>query len=186
VIRRSVRAPGVSGNDLREVDKVVVDESLADVVVRLSSILDRQSDVGVEQVSCTSAEVLALGTGICFPKPHLVASMMRCVGIPCGFCYQVFKHSPEATSQNLTLHGLNAIYPNTTSAWHRIDPRGNRTEINMAFSTDADALAFPEMRFLNDCIYAEPLDIVVNGLRNAESITDLWANLLSASIRENR
>mgnify|MGYP003636120709 CR=1 FL=1 len=141
--------------------------------------IPHSKDIGAEQVTCTSSEVLAAGTGICFAKSHLVASMMRHVGIPCGFCYQVFENSLASDSESLALHGLNAIYLTTTSSWHRIDPRGNRADIAASFSTDAEVLAFPEMRFLDDCIYASPLDVVVSGLRHAESITTLWPNLPS-------
>ena len=53
--------------------------------------IPHSKDQGVEQVTCSSVEAFSQGTGICFPKSHLVASMMRCIGIPCGFCYQVFE-----------------------------------------------------------------------------------------------
>ena len=46
-------------------------------------------DVGGEEVTCSSIEVFEAGTGICYAKSHLLAAMMRYVGIPCGFCYQV-------------------------------------------------------------------------------------------------
>jgi transglutaminase-like putative cysteine protease len=134
-------------------------------------------DIGEEVVTCSAIEAFAEGTGICFPKSHLVAAMMRSEGLPCGFCYQVFENPLTADSDSLALHGLNAVYLESTERWHRIDPRGNRGEIRGGFSIEHEILAFPEMRFLDDAIYASPLKAVVDGLQRATSITALWPNL---------
>lgn len=138
-------------------------------------------DIEQEVVTCTSTEVLEEGTGICFAKSHLLAAMMRHAGIPCGFCYQVFENPLDLTPDSLALHGLNAIWLSETGRWHRMDPRGNRDDIHAEFSLLEELLAFPEMRFLDDCIYAAPLDQVVAGLRGADSITTLWPKLPSVA-----
>ncbi len=143
--------------------------------------IPHSKDIGREQVTCNSTEVMKYRTGICYAKSHLLASMMRHVGIPCGFCYQVFENSLASSSSNLALHGLNAIYLKASSSWQRIDSRGNRPDICVAFSAGAESLAFPDMRFLDNCVYANPLDVVVDGLRAAESITSLWPHLPSIS-----
>ena len=39
-------------------------------------------------ITCTSSEVLRAGHGICFAKSHLLAALLRCKGVPTGFCYQ--------------------------------------------------------------------------------------------------
>ena len=51
---------------------------------------DMQTDI----VTCTASEVLAQRTGLCYAKSHLLAAMLRCTGIPAGFCYQVFRRDP--------------------------------------------------------------------------------------------
>lgn len=148
--------------------------------------IPHSKDIGEETVTCSATEALAAGTGICFPKSHLVASMMRLKGIPCGFCYQVFENPSAETANTMALHGLNAVYMESTSRWHRIDPRGNRADIHGEFSIKDEALAFPEMRFLDDCIYAEPLRKVVEGLRKATSISNLWPQLPSIGTEAHR
>ena len=139
-------------------------------------------DIDGEVVTCTSIDVLDKGTGICFAKSHLVASMMRMINIPCGFCYQLFKNDLDMNSDSLALHGLNAVFLESTGKWHRVDPRGNRNDVRAEFSTDGEILAFPELKFLNDCIYAQPLEKVVRGLQDAPSISSLWPNLPSIPI----
>jgi len=134
-------------------------------------------DLGAEVVTCSSIDTFSEGTGICFAKSHLVASMMRSEGIPCGFCYQVFDNPVATDSDSLALHGLNAIYLESTSRWHRLDPRGNRVDVNAEFSVDREILAFPDMLFMDDCIYAAPLKKVVQGLQTASNITGLWTDL---------
>lgn len=141
--------------------------------------IPHSKDIGEERVTCTSIEVFAAGTGICFPKSHLLASMMRHVGIPCGFCYQVFENPLSQVKESLALHGLNAIKIQETGAWHRIDPRGNRDDIHAVFSLEEERLAFPEMEFLDSCVYSSPIDAVVAGLRGARSIEQLWPVLPS-------
>lgn len=134
-------------------------------------------DIGQEIVTCSAIETFSEGTGICFPKAHLLASMMRVEGIPCGFCYQVFENKLANEPHSMALHGLNAIYLESTSKWHRIDPRGNRDDIRGEFSIADEILAFPDMQFMDDGIYAKPLTTVVEGLQSASSITSLWPNL---------
>ena len=45
-------------------------------------------DTGHEVVSITADDALRNGEGICFAKAHLLAALLRGMGIPCGFCYQ--------------------------------------------------------------------------------------------------
>lgn len=138
-------------------------------------------DIQKEIVTCSSIDVFSAGTGICFAKSHLLASMMRITKIPCGFCYQIFENDSSTETDTLALHGLNAIYLTSTGKWHRIDPRGNRDEINGQFSIREEILAFPEMIFLDNNIYAEPLPDVVQTLHASNSIKELWPVLPSVS-----
>lgn len=151
--------------------------------------IQHSKDIGNENVTCTAIKVFAAGTGICFPKSHLLASMMRHLGIPCGFCYQVFENPLNKATDSLTLHGLSAIWMGETASWHRMDPRGDRDDIHSVFSLEEDAeesLAFPDMEFLDDRIYATPLHMVVTGLRAARTIEELWPVLPSINIDPDR
>lgn len=131
-------------------------------------------DIQGEVVTCQAKEVFKEGTGICFAKAHLLAAMLRHQGIPCGFCYQVFENDVQEETGLLALHGLNAIFLETTGKWHFVDPRGNQEGIHAEFSLGEPSLAFPELAFLDNRIYAEPLDIVVQGLETADSISTFW------------
>ena len=143
--------------------------------------ISHSKDFDIEKVTCTSTEVMKFNTGICYAKSHLLAAMMRYAKIPCGFCYQVFENPLANKNQRLALHGLNAIYLEEVSSWRRIDPRGNRSDICTTFSIGDESLAFPDMNFLDDCVYASPLAVVIDGLRTAESVTSLWPHLPSIS-----
>jgi transglutaminase-like putative cysteine protease len=141
--------------------------------------IPHSKDISAEVVTCSAIDTYRERTGICFAKSHLLAAMMRYANIPCGFCYQVFDDIPDYDTDTLVLHGLNAILLKETRTWHRIDPRGNREGIDSQFSVDRELLAFPECAFLDDNVYAAPLTAVVNGLRNAKSLTSLWSKLPS-------
>lgn len=143
--------------------------------------IPHSKDVSREVVTCSSTETLESGTGICFAKSHLLVSMMRCEGVPCGFCYQIFDNPLTHIPESMALHGLNAIYFKETGKWHRIDPRGNRCDIKAEFTLEKEQLAFPSMEFLDSCIYARPLNTVVTTLQNAQSITELWPVLPSVN-----
>ena len=136
-------------------------------------------DIAGDVVTCSAVDVLEMGTGICFAKSHLVAAMMRLEKIPCGFCYQLFENDIANDPNSMALHGLNAVYLESTSEWHRIDPRGNQDAIRGEFSTGDEILAFPDMPFMDDCIYAKPLDIIITGLQDASTIQSLWPKLPS-------
>lgn len=136
-------------------------------------------DLGADVVTCTSIEVFREGTGICFPKTHLLASMLRYIGVPCGFCYQIFEDPSDPDQGSLTLHGLNGIWLKTTGRWHRVDPRGNSGNICAEFSLDEERIAFPDMKFMDSSVYAVPLKQVVDGLKEADNMESLWSKLPS-------
>ena len=135
------------------------------------------NDAGREEVTCTASEVLSVGTGICYAKAHLLAAFLRAVGIPAGFCYQVYYEDLHVSESKMALHGLNAIYLGSLSKWIRVDPRGNKTGVSAQFDTETEQLAFPELESLDDCIYADPLPSVVHALRTWPTKTSLWPNL---------
>ncbi|HTG81448.1 MAG TPA: transglutaminase-like domain-containing protein, partial [Geobacteraceae bacterium] len=95
------------------------------------------NDAGLDIVTCTASEVLHHGTGVCFSKSHLVAALLRAVGIPAGFCYQVLRLDPPVNNE-LVLHGMNGIYLASIDKWIRVDARGNTGSINARFSLDRE------------------------------------------------
>ena len=134
-------------------------------------------DAGRNEVTCSASEVLEAGTGICYAKSHLLAALLRSVGIPAGFCYQVFENDDHPGPERRALHGLNGVYLTSLGRWVRVDPRGNRDDVNAQFGLDAEQLAFPELEFLDDQIYAEPLPQVIRALRRYRKLSSLWSHL---------
>lgn len=134
-------------------------------------------DAGRDEVTCSASEVLEAGTGLCYAKSHLLAALLRAVGIPAGFCYQVFENDAHPGPDRRALHGLNGIYLTSLGAWVRADARGNREGVNAQFRTDNEQLAFPELEFLDDEIYPEPLPQVVRALRRYRKLSSLWPHL---------
>jgi transglutaminase-like putative cysteine protease len=98
-------------------------------------------DIRNDVVTCTASEVLEQRTGLCYAKSHLLAAMLRCVGIPAGFCYQVFRRHPPY--HGLALHGLNGLYLPSLACWVRVDAQGNTGTIDAQFSLTEEQLAFP-------------------------------------------
>src|SRR5688572_3092425 len=103
--------------------------------------IPHSSDIGADVVTCIASEVLAHRTGLCYAKSHLLAAMLRCAGIPAGFCYQVFRRQPPY--EGLALHGLNGLHIPILSLWIRVDARGNTGAIDAQFSLTKEQLAFP-------------------------------------------
>lgn len=124
-------------------------------------------------VTINAEDAIEKKEGICFAKAHVLASLLRGMGIPTGFCYQR-KYNPKA---GFVLHGLNAIYLENTG-WFRVDPRGNKPGIDSEFSTDVEQLAYPidtskgEVDYPN--VFPEPLSEVVTAMQNSENVRELF------------
>jgi transglutaminase-like putative cysteine protease len=135
---------------------------------------------GLDVVTCTASEVLQHGTGICFAKSHLLAALLRSVGIPAGFCYQVLCTDPPDDMEPV-LHGLNAVYLASLGRWIRVDARGNTNGIDARFSIKKEQLAFamdPEAdEFIYEAIFATPAQSVIESLRIYTSLDELWQDL---------
>ena len=100
------------------------------------------ADVNGQIVTCTASEVLREKQGICYAKSHLLAAILRSLGIPTGFCYQKLISDDELKPW-IILHGLNAIYIKSIRRWIRVDARGNKDGVNAEFSVNFEKLAFP-------------------------------------------
>jgi len=140
--------------------------------------IPHSKDIDSDVVTCSASEVLEVGTGICFAKSHLLAAMLRAVGIPTGFCYQVCVDVP---TDSKILHGFNGIYLASLKRWIRIDPRGNTGEIDAQFDLQAERLAFPPNstlgEFVFDEIWSNPIPEVIAVLTKFKSRRQMWKYL---------
>ncbi|MBT7163584.1 MAG: transglutaminase family protein [Victivallales bacterium] len=138
--------------------------------------IDHSGDIRASVVTCSASDVLSERTGWCFAKSHLLAALLRANGIPTGLCYQRLRRDDGA---GFTLHGLNAILlPHT--GWYRVDARGNKPGVNAQFTPPVEQLAWPvaepgEIDLPE--IWARPLPIVVEYLRENNSLVDATRNL---------
>lgn len=142
--------------------------------------ISHSADAGLDIVTCTASEVLHHGTGICFAKSHLLAALLRAVGIPAGFCYQVLRTNPPIDNEPV-LHGFNAIYLASLDKWIRVDARGNTNGINAQFSIKREQLAFAmdpaADEFIYEAIFAAPVNSVIKRLKMYKSRSKLCLDL---------
>lgn len=133
------------------------------------------------EVTCNASEVLAVGTGFCYAKSHLLAALLRANSIPAAFCYQ--RLSIDGFGPPFSLHGFNAVWlPN--HGWYRIDARGNKVGVSAEFTPPVERLAFPiqfKGEFELPGVFAEPLPEIVAALTNHKRADVLAANLPDVS-----
>ncbi len=143
---------------------------------RVSHSFDIQGKV----VTCAASDVLKNQEGICFAKAHLLAALLRSVGIPSGFCYQRLVFD-DTEPKYLTLHGLNAVYLASLQRWIRLDARGNKPGVTAEFDLDKETLAFPVRTELNEIdyvtIYPQPNANVVKILLISKTLEQLVSHL---------
>lgn len=150
--------------------------------------ISHSADAGHETVTCRASEVLRHRTGICYAKAQLLAALLRAVGIPSGFCYQVLCNDPW--SDSLVVHGLNGIYLETLGHWIRVDARGNKAGVDAQFRLDREQLAFPadpaSGEFTCETVFAWPLPSVVRCLTLHRTVSELMENLPDSIDRDDR
>lgn len=121
-------------------------------------------DSGNPVVTLTASSVLEHRAGYCYAKSHLLAALLRALGIPAALCYQRLRLSE--TDPRFTLHGLNAVHLRG-HGWYRLDPRGNKPGVEAQFCPPVERLAFspslPGERHLPG-LFAEPHPAVVKVL----------------------
>lgn len=142
--------------------------------------ISHSADINEDIITCTASEVLKAGHGICFPKSHLLAALLRCKSVLAGFCYQKLILDDE-TAPVLIYHGLNGVYIREYKKWIRLDARGNRSDINAQFSVETEQMAFtvrPKMGEEDSFIvYPNPDRKILERLRKSKTRTELWKNL---------
>ena len=142
--------------------------------------IGHSADIKGSHVTCIASDVLFYKEGICYAKSHLLAALLRCNGIPTGFCYQKLILD-DHKAPYLILHGLNGVYVAEFDKWIRLDPRGNKEGVLAEFSLDDEKLAFkvrPEL-FEEDLpiVYVEPRESVVVALNRYDTVEGLFENL---------
>lgn len=142
--------------------------------------ISHSADINADIITCAASEVLEAGHGICFTKSHLLAAVLRCKGVPAGFCYQKLILDDEAASV-LVYHGLNGVYVKDYKKWIRLDARGNKPGVNAQFSIETERLAFPvrSERGEVDCfvVFPDPDIEILKRLRDCKTRSELWGNL---------
>lgn len=139
--------------------------------------IKHSSDFQLNPVTYSASEVLTHGTGYCYAKSHLLCALLRANEIPAGLCYQ--RLSVDGSGPPFSLHGLNAVFlPDV--GWYRIDPRGNRLDVDAQFNPPIEQIAF-EIGIPGECdlpeIHVSPLPSVAESLNRYTTWDELGQNL---------
>jgi len=139
--------------------------------------IKHSSDHSINPITIQASQVLYHATGYCFAKSHLLAALLRANQLPAGLCYQ--RLSINDTGAPFTLRGLNAVFLRK-HGWYRIDPRGNKEDIDSQFSPPNERLAYSaegdgEIDFKG--ILHKPLPVVISALSKNQTFESLNRNL---------
>lgn len=133
--------------------------------------ISHSMDIGSNEVTYRASDVLKYKQGLCFANSHLLAALLRYLGVPTGFCYQKLEFDGK-----FGLHGLNAVFIKSIDRWIRLDARGNENGINARFSIDEEYLAYLPEEEKNEVdfkvIYAEPDKRVVEILGQSRNLNE--------------
>lgn len=116
-------------------------------------------DHRLDPTTCRASDVLRERQGWCYAKAHLLAALLRALGLPAALCYQRLSTSDG----RLVLHGLVAVQL-PGSGWYRADPRGPVAGRDAGFEPPVERLPFaPSAAGERDLpgLHAAPLDAVV-------------------------
>ncbi len=127
-------------------------------------------------VTINAEDALEQQEGICFAKSHVLATLLRGMGIPTGFCYQRVLRKGTVES-GYALHGLNAVHLPEVG-WFRLDPRGNKPGIDAQFSTTQERLAYPIREELGEVdypnVFTKPLPAVIESMEDSKDSFELF------------
>ena len=141
-------------------------------------------DIQGTQVSRSASDALRIREGICYPKSHLIAALLRRAGIPTAMCYQRLTLDDDDDSKGYAVHALNAVYIN--GRWSRIDARGNKPGVDAQFSLDEEHLAFPVRQDYGEVdypqLYAEPHPAIVHTLTSNDNAIEMYERRLPSSL----
>ncbi len=140
--------------------------------------IEHSFDTKSKRITISASDTIKNGEGICFAKSHLLAALLRGLGIPTGFCYQRVLRKGTIES-GYALHGLNALYLEE-HGWFRVDPRGNKPGIQSEFNMEEEQLAYPIREHLGEVdypqVYTKPLETVINSMEDSEDCHALFFN----------
>jgi transglutaminase-like putative cysteine protease len=142
-------------------------------------------DAQDRRVTRTASEVLRERVGICYAKAHLLAALLRSLGLPTGLCYQRLLLGDDP-KDGYALHALNAVYLSSLDRWVRMDARGNRNGIEAEFSLDEERLAFRVRPALGEqdykSIFAEPPPEITECINQASDMLDTCRHRLPGEL----
>ncbi len=119
-------------------------------------------DVQDGRVTSTASEALRDRVGLCYSKAHLLAALLRGLGIPAAIRYQRLRIEDGV----FCLHAFNSVW--LDGEWRDLDARGNNSFVCAEF---LGALAFRPDEALGEMTYpdyySEPVPEVVERLRTA-------------------
>jgi transglutaminase-like putative cysteine protease len=142
-------------------------------------------DVGSRRVTGPASEVLRFGEGICYAKSHLLAALLRGLGIPTGFCYQRLTLGDKPETGHC-LHALNTVYVQSRHKWIRLDARGNKPGVNAQFSVGVERLAFAVRPECGEIDYgvnlAEPPSVIKRTLEAHTDCREIYAKHLPTAL----
>lgn len=134
--------------------------------------ISHSMDIRSAEVTRRASEVLRQGHGICYAKSHLLAALLRGMGIPSGIVYQRLAWD-DTVEGGHSLHALNTVYLREAGKWIRLDARGNKPGVDAQFFVDAEQLAYRPREELGEIDYDvnfhEPHPAVIDAL---EGYTD--------------
>lgn len=135
-------------------------------------------DINADVITAKASDVLRHKTGICHAKSNLLAALLRCMGIPCGFRFEHITLADD-DSMGYCVHAFNAVY--LQNKWIELDARGNKEGVNAQFSLCKPILAFPLRKQYNeyffDGIYAKSHIDTMRMLEKAKNIQDVFNNI---------
>lgn len=142
-------------------------------------------DAERSEVNGTASAVLQGGHGICYGKSHLLAALLRAVGIPAGIAYQRLTLFDDP-AEGFAVHALNTVYLADRKRWVRLDARGNKPGINATFSLEEERLAFPVRPEIGERDYgvnhATPHPAIAQTLSENADLREMYRNHLPACL----
>jgi transglutaminase-like putative cysteine protease len=136
-------------------------------------------DIQGHRVTRSASDALDDREGICYPKSHLFAALLRRYGLPTAVCYQRLTLLDDDRA-GYCVHALNAVY--LGERWHRLDARGNKPGIAAEFSLGEERLAFPIRAAYDEVDYptlhAAPHARIVATLESSDDALEMYLERL--------
>lgn len=140
-------------------------------------------DIQGHRVTRSATDALAYREGICYPKSHLLAAVLRRFGIPTAMCYQRLTLLDD-DSAGYAVHALNAVYLN--GRWSRLDARGNKPGVNAQFDLEREQLAFPVRPQFDEVdypqLYVAPHASIIETLTSNENVRIMYESRLPVAL----